>query len=269
MNLSAYCERLGAGFWAEPFNALTNLGFFVAGLAAWRLWRRQGGGDRPALALILLAPLIGAGSFVFHTVPARWSGLADVIPIQLFAFGYFLLATRRFLGLGAIAATLATAAFVIASLALQQWLAPQLPRGARGSAAYASFVVALFATAWLARCRPGERAGRSAAPALALAGAVFALSLALRSIDQSVCPVLPIGTHFVWHLLNAVVVFVLLRGAITAGPVAASPGPGAPVPAPVMARVRRLTRSRTGPAASRGPDISGPSPRGWRARFSR
>jgi hypothetical protein len=56
----------------------------------------------------------------------------------------------------------------------------------RGSAAYASFVIALFATAWLVRLRAGEGAGTSAAPALALAGVLFALSLALRSIDQAV-----------------------------------------------------------------------------------
>lgn len=216
MNPLAYCERLGPGYWAEPFNAVTNLAFFVAAFAAWRLWRRAGRGDRAVLALIALVALIGAGSFLFHTAPARWTALADVIPIQLFAFGYFWLAMRRFVRLGAVAGAVATAAFVIASFALQRWLAPLLPPGARGSAAYASFVVALFATAWLARRRAGEGPAEAAAPALALAGAVFALSLTLRSIDQAVCPALPVGTHFVWHLLNAVVVFVLLRGAIMA-----------------------------------------------------
>ena len=219
MNVSAYCERLDAGFWAEPFNATTNLAFFVAAWAAWRLWRRRDD-DRAVLALILLVLLIGTGSFLFHTMPARWSALADVIPIQLFAFGYFLFAMRRFLGLGAMMVAAATAAFVVASFALQRWLAPMLPPGARGSAAYAAFVVALFATAWLVRIRTGQGAAASAAPARALAqaGALFAVSLTLRSIDQAVCTALPIGTHFVWHLLNAAVLFVLVRAAIVAGP---------------------------------------------------
>ena len=218
MNPSAYCERLHAGFWAEPFNAVTNLAFFAAASAAWRVWRRDDHGDRPVLALVGLVSLIGAGSFLLHTMPARWSALADVIPIQLFAFGYFGLAMRRFLGLHAFAAAIATMAFVAASFALQRWLGPLLPPGMRGSAAYASFVIALFATAWLVRLRAGEGAGTSAAPALALAGVLFALSLALRSIDQAVCAALPLGTHFLWHLLNAAVVLVLLRTAIRVGP---------------------------------------------------
>jgi hypothetical protein len=212
--LSAYCERLDAGFWAEPLNALTNLAFFAAAFAAFRLWRRAGGTDGPVLALIAVVVLIGTGSFLFHTVPARWSALADVIPIQLFAFGYFALAMRRFLRLGALAAAAATAAFLAASFGLTSALAPLLPPGARGSAGYASFLVALAATAWLVRRRQGE--GR-AARGLALAGGLFAVSLTLRSIDQAVCAALPTGTHFLWHLLNGAVLFILLRTALPPG----------------------------------------------------
>jgi hypothetical protein len=143
-------------------------------------------------------------------VPARWSALADMVPIQLFAFGYFALAMRRFLHLGMLAAATATAAFLASSFGLTALLAPLLPAGARGSAGYASFLVALLATAWLAR-RSREGA---AARGLALAGGVFAVSLTVRSVDQAVCPALPTGTHFLWHLLNAAVLFVLLRTAL-------------------------------------------------------
>src|SRR5688500_9904442 len=122
MHPSAYCERLDDGFWAEPFNAASNLAFVVAALAAWMLWRRHGRDDLPVLGLIGIVLLIGIGSFLFHTMPAPWSARADVIPIQFFAFGYFALAMRRFLGLGAIAAAAATAAFVIASIGLQRGL---------------------------------------------------------------------------------------------------------------------------------------------------
>jgi hypothetical protein len=33
--------------------------------------------------------------------------------------------------------------------------------------------------------------------------AVFATLLVLRSIDFAACRTIPIGTHFLWHLLNA------------------------------------------------------------------
>jgi hypothetical protein len=36
----------------------------------------------------------------------------------------------------------------------------------------------------------------------------------LRTIDLAACDTLPLGTHFSWHLLNAAVLYVLLRTAI-------------------------------------------------------
>ena len=80
-----YCERIDGSFWAEPLNAVTNAAFLVAALAGFWLWRRQGGRDAVTLVLIELVFAIGIGSFLFHTVPNRWTLLADVVPIQLFA----------------------------------------------------------------------------------------------------------------------------------------------------------------------------------------
>ena len=31
----------------------------------------------------------------------------------------------------------------------------------------------------------------------------------LRTVDGAVCTVMPIGTHFLWHCLNAVVLFLV------------------------------------------------------------
>jgi hypothetical protein len=37
-------------------------------------------------------------------------------------------------------------------------------------------------------------------------------------MDQAVCAAFPLGTHFIWHLLNAAVLLVLLDAAISVGP---------------------------------------------------
>jgi hypothetical protein len=47
-----------------------------------------------------------------------------------------------------------------------------------------------------------------------MAGIVFALSLTLRSLDGPACHAVPTGLHVFWHLLNAVVLYLLLRAAI-------------------------------------------------------
>jgi hypothetical protein len=47
-----------------------------------------------------------------------------------------------------------------------------------------------------------------------IAAGLFTASFFLRSIDIAVCRFFPLGTHFIWHCLNAAVLYVLLRAAI-------------------------------------------------------
>ena len=44
---------------------------------------------------------------------------------------------------------------------------------------------------------------RSASGRLHLGAGLLTLSLTFRTLDQASCAVLPIGTHFMWHILNA------------------------------------------------------------------
>ena len=65
-----------------------------------------------------------------------------------------------------------------------------------------------------------------AGPYVVWAAAIFAISILFRSVDLSFCDQVVIngrkvGTHFIWHLLNALVLFLLLRASLEAGPVAA------------------------------------------------
>jgi hypothetical protein len=204
--IDLYCERTDASFWAEPANALTNAAFLIAAAAAFVLWRRAGGRDRPALALIVVLAAVGLGSFTFHAVATRGAMLADVIPIAIFIYGYLLLALRRFLHLSAGVAIAIVVGYAAGAQALS-WLAP--PRALNGSIDYLPALVAMVA---MARVTHGRvRRG------LELAVMIFTVSLALRTIDLAACETFPVGTHFLWHLLNAVVLYVLLRTAIRTG----------------------------------------------------
>jgi hypothetical protein len=210
MNWSApidlYCERTDASFWAEPANALTNAAFMIAAAAAFWLWRRAGSRDWPVLALIIVVVAVGVGSFAFHTLATRGAVLADVIPIAIFIYGYLLLALRRFLHLSAGVAVAIVVVYVVGTEALSR-LAP--PGILNGSIAYLPALLALIVVARAARGR--ARRG------LELAVMIFTVSLALRTVDLSICDTFPLGTHFLWHLLNATVLYVLLRTAIAAG----------------------------------------------------
>jgi hypothetical protein len=205
--VSFYCERTSAAFWAEPVNALTNAGFLVAAFAAFMEWRRAGGRDVPVLALIAVMVLIGLGSFAFHTLATRGAVYLDVIPIAVFIYGYVALALRRFLALG----WLPTVAILVGYIALSRLLSGLAPPGTlNGSIDYLPALAALLIMLGLVPVTIRRT--------VALAAAVFVISLAFRTLDRAVCGAFPLGTHFIWHLLNAVVLFVLLRAAIRFDP---------------------------------------------------
>ncbi|RDC72805.1 hypothetical protein DLJ49_09290 [Rhodovulum sp. 12E13] len=188
-----YCERTDFTYWSEPVNAVTNVAFLIAAL--W-MWRRVSGRGLPlaeALCVILFA--IGVGSYLFHTHATAWAATADVVPIVLFILTYVYVANRHFWELSPGKAGLATAAF----LPYAAVTAPAF--GAlpffEVSAAYwpVPLLIAAYAAA-LWRRHPATARG------LAIGALILVVSLVFRSLDEMVCPAVPFGTHFLWHILN-------------------------------------------------------------------
>ena len=62
----------------------------------------------------------------------------------------------------------------------------------------------------------------AAGRAFFVAAGLFVLSFTARTLDMPLCPALPIGTHYLWHILNATVLYLLVRVVILYAP--ASPG---------------------------------------------
>ena len=215
--IDAYCERTGAGFWAEPLNAVSNGGFLIAaGAAAWH--ERSGPVRNPAaLGLAVLAGAVGIGSFLFHTVANRWSMLADVIPIALFIYAYFGLALHRFFGLPTGAAVTATLAFAGLNVGFAPGLDALTGRStsalSNGSIDYVPAVSALFCVGSALRFGRSGAAHRRTGRAILGIGALFLVSLTFRTIDAAACSSLPAGTHALWHLLNAAVLYALIVAA--------------------------------------------------------
>ena len=218
--IRAYCERGDASFWAEPLNAVSNIAFLVAAGAAFRLAGRGGGRDLPARGLAGLIAIVGIGSFLFHTLAVRWSLLADVIPIALFIHAYFFLSMRRYFGLGAWPAGAVTLLFAAFNLGLEPALDAATGRSmdalTNGSIAYVPAVLALVGVAagllQPQTCGLAPARRRAGVSLLAVAG-LFVLSLTFRTLDAALCARWPMGTHAVWHLLNAGVLYGLIATA--------------------------------------------------------
>jgi Ceramidase len=192
--VNGYCERTDASYWSEPLNAVTNAAFLVAAALCWRTTARDPG----ARLLVVILAAIGVGSYLFHTNAQRWAMLADVLPIQAFILVYIYLATVRFLAAPAWAGFAAAIAFVPLSGLVGEGIRA-LFGPLNGSVGYMPVVLLIVAYALaLARRAPVTAGG------MAIGAVILTLSLFFRTIDEAVCGRFPLGTHFLWHLLNGV-----------------------------------------------------------------
>jgi hypothetical protein len=214
--LDEYCERAGAlGLWGEPFNAVTNLAFIVAAIfVARQLWRL------PILAyldlwiLTLTLFAIGVGSGLWHLYPNATTLLADVIPIGIFMHVFLICALRRLLHLNWLLTLLALGAFIALGIISEQHLPPEF---LNGSVMYLPSIAALLLVTLALKLKQ-----HPAAKGFIIALFVFLASITFRTFDMAVCEAFPRGTHFLWHIFNAFVLWRLLTTLIPARAVRAA-----------------------------------------------
>ncbi len=196
--IDIYCERLGPGLLAEPVNALTNLSFFIAALLCWRVARQKGPVDIRTATLLVLIVVIGTGSTLFHTTATYWAMLTDALPILFYQIVFLQFYASRVMKLPAAYSFGLLGLFLVTvfvfGLLPQSWL--------NGSISYFPALLFLYGLSYwhwryasLGRFLLLETAG------------IFTISLLFRSIDMQICNAMPLGTHFLWHLLNGIVLY--------------------------------------------------------------
>jgi hypothetical protein len=196
--IDLYCERLGPEFWAEPINAFTNLAFIIAAGASWHLAKKHGELSIESWVLVALMAAIGVGSFLFHTFANNLTRFLDVLPILLYQIAFLIFYARKIIKLSTGFIVGAVIIYLIAALGGRQF--PGILNGAL-----------IYAPAFLLLLGLGiyHYQHVQALPSiLLLATGVFCASLFFRTIDMAVCPYFPIGTHFLWHLLNGLLVYM-------------------------------------------------------------
>lgn len=204
--ISCYCERAGnPDFWAEPINALSNAAFLFAAYFGWRFLKSTGLERRKSaiIVLICLTALVGTGSFLFHTFATVWASLTDIVPIGALILFYLILAVHWYLRMSIPAAVLIAVGVVFVMFSLPPLL--------NGSLLYVPPIVTvnLIGIYLVWRKTPGAW--------MALSGAlIFLPSIIFRSIDRlpQICSETVLGTHFLWHGLNALGIYLLIRALI-------------------------------------------------------
>ncbi len=208
--LDSYCERAGhLGLWAEPLNVLSNIAFL---LAAWWTWQKvkslgeHAGQVWDIKLLSILIGIIGIGSGIWHLVPNTHTVLMDVIPILIFMNLYIFSAAIRLLGWRFTQALALWFVFMVVNFASEIYLPRDFLNGTimyvPGYFIFCFFIVML----WLRKS--------PTAVIMLQALVLWTFSLIVRTVDLMLCPMIPIGTHFIWHICNALMMGLLLYALI-------------------------------------------------------
>lgn len=216
-HIDIYCERVEPSFWAEPLNAISNMAFFVA--AAWGAYSaRKEKITNPAVwFLIFLTFCIGTGSFLFHTHATVWAAIADTLPIWTFVGTYTLVciwlvgwtaSTRLAIGVFLLIALVAVLLLGNDSPA-EPNAAAQAPSRFNGSEQYLPAIIAMvFFSAVTMISKHPIRYWFLAATL------TFFMALGFRTFDMAICDAFPYGTHYLWHILNGLMIGLLLQALI-------------------------------------------------------
>ena len=183
----------GIGIWAEPINAVTNFAFILAAIIMWMRCKNLVEGR--VLAFLLFS--IGCGSFLFHTFAQTWAAILDVTPILIFILTYIYAANRRFLvwskrmSITGVILFLPYQFLVVSILSSIQFFG--------SSAQYVPVAILIFFYSALL-----HKSKTNLSRELFVGATILSLSIFARTIDEPLCLIVSVGTHFIWHILNAI-----------------------------------------------------------------
>lgn len=200
------CERSAVGMLAEPLNVLSSVAFMIVAVSIYRFYHRHEDLERRWIwdihALTFLTFIIGFNSVLFHAFPNPTTELLDTLSIVLFIVIYFWSVLFRIGRCNFFQAAVCFIAFVGGT----HILVHQFPQALNDSIGYLSSMIALIIIAvhLYLRARPSSTH-------FMMAAIIGMCSLFCRAIDRDICADVEFGTHFLWHTLNATLLYILLR----------------------------------------------------------
>lgn len=209
--LDHYCERINTEIWNEPFNIFTNVAFLFVGYLLYQKAKSSSSKNQkphPDIwILISCIFIIGIGSAIWHILAQYWALWFDRTPILAFISLFIISCLVRIFELSLLKAIIFFLLFQVINTLVLTALPPDT---LNGSLFYLPTGVLLFTITlilWLQN--------QPIVKYYFLAGSItFVIAIVFRTIDLSVCNSFSIGTHFVWHILIAITIFMLMSGLI-------------------------------------------------------
>jgi len=209
-HLDHYCERIDIGLWGEPFNVISNIGFFIIFFLLFKKYDHNVNVHDSKIRnkkvtyfdirlLIILLLFIGLGSTFWHVQATPLSLWADRIPILLFINIYIISCLFRILRCKLQNIIIVFTLFhVIGAVLMLTFPLESLNR----SLFYLPPWFFLAAITSIVYVKNGN-----AKNDLLITLTLFSVAIIFRSIDIFACDSMPMGTHFLWHILISLTLY--------------------------------------------------------------
>ena len=199
---TTYCERSGFGPFDEPLNVISNLAFAIAAVLAARPMRAFPGISPAARLLPWSLATVALGSTIYHTYRSAVTFVVDLLFLSAFIVLSIYLVLRKLLVSTSDAALLSTA-FVGLQIALLILVPNDFLNGSTPHVATLLFLLQIKALT----------AHRYSSIEWYVVPLVifYALAVVFRTIDMTICPWLPAGSHFLWHISASAAGFFVVR----------------------------------------------------------
>jgi len=198
--MSTYCESGIGLFSTQPINTISNIAIIISALFAYKLIESHHIKNITIRILPVLLAATGIGSMFWHGIPSLLTNFADVLPLSIFVLVSFfflldkILSKRSLVWIAIILFMFINAPFVLGILPSLNGFIPYL------------FILSLGFTMLFALAKKYK----TLTPNLTLIVILFAIALFFRTIDLAVCSIISIGTHFIWHILNALMFYLFV-----------------------------------------------------------
>lgn len=201
--LPILCERGdNLELFTEPLNTISNIAFIFAAYGIHKLLRKNKVHQVEYKALLILVLLIGFGSFLWHTTGNLFALILDIVPVTLSFVTITYIFLKNLTGNKLLALLLAVlllpTRFFISSFAPTDIISSLI----RNLINLTTFFLIILLTL--------KKYGKIAFEGLGIL-TVYLVAIIMRIMDLQVCPVFPLGTHFLWHIFNALAVYLAVR----------------------------------------------------------
>lgn len=196
------CELQSNHLVSQPVNLLTNAAFLIASYLIYRLIRKNRIKEKGIITLFIGSVLIGLGSIAHHAVPNNFTLLLDGLPIYLFLF----LALYHLIH--ALIPNKGYSVLLSVIYVFVNFLAPiaiRIPFDPNAVTPILNLAFLLLITVFL------SRKYKKPTNFLIWAMGSYTLATVFFLLDEKICSQFPIGTHFLWHIFNAMTIYFLVR----------------------------------------------------------